>query len=265
MPYLSQRARDEIVALTDRDLLPAEGATDRDELEQCGTAAIVSCALQRDAVMYGSLSVARSTPGPWSQQLLADYRLLSAALAAGLAAQHSRALLTDALAVGDQARQVQQQFFATVGHELRTPLSTIIGYAELLADQAERQPPGEFAAEVGRDAGHVLTASEHLLDVVEDLLGTGVGVSIVEPGFIRDAGMFAASGTQLPPGVRTKAPADVAEGVARAIAEDRAEVFVAPVELRLAATFATVAPALSSRVQQRLGTREIKATGRASG
>ncbi|WP_300464461.1 hypothetical protein, partial [uncultured Nocardioides sp.] len=72
MPYLSQRARDEIVALTDRDLLPAEGATDRDELEQCGTAAIVSCALQRDAVMYGSLSVARSIPGPWSQQLLAD-------------------------------------------------------------------------------------------------------------------------------------------------------------------------------------------------
>lgn len=173
MPYLSQRARDEIVALTDRDLLPPEAATDRDELEQCGTAAIVSCALQRDAAMYGSISVGRSTPGPWSQQLLADYRLLSAALAAGLAAQHSRALLTDALAVGDQARHVQQQFFATVGHELRTPLSTIIGYAELLADQAERQPPGEFAAEVGRDAGHVLTASEHLLDVVEDLLGTG--------------------------------------------------------------------------------------------
>jgi short-subunit dehydrogenase len=103
------------------------------------------------------------------------------------------------------------------------------------------------------------------LSLREDLLGTGVGVSIVEPGFIRDAGMFAASGTQLPPGVRTKAPADVAEGVARAIAEDRAEVFVAPVELRLAATFATVAPVLSSRVQQRLGTREIKATGRSSG
>ena len=146
MPYLSQRARDEIVALTDRDLLPPEAATDRDELEQCGTAAIVSCALQRDAAMYGSLSVGRSTPGPWSQQLLADYRLLAAALAAGLAAQHARSLLTDALAVGDQARHVQQQFFATVGHELRTPLSTIIGYAELLADQAERQPPGEFAA-----------------------------------------------------------------------------------------------------------------------
>ena len=173
MPYVSQWARDEVVAVPDRDLLPPEGAKDRDELEQCGTAAIVTCALQRDAIMYGSLSIGRSTPGPWSPQLLADYRLVVATLAARLAAQHSRSLLTDALAVGEQARQVQQQFFATVGHELRTPLSTIIGYAELLTDQAERQPAGEFADEVGRDAGHVLTASEHLLAVVEDLLGTG--------------------------------------------------------------------------------------------
>jgi short-subunit dehydrogenase len=101
------------------------------------------------------------------------------------------------------------------------------------------------------------------LSLREDMVDTGVGVSIVEPGFIRDAGMFAASGTQLPSGVRTKSPEDVAAGVLRAIADDVAELFVAPVELRLAATLATVAPALSSRVQQRLGTREIKASGRA--
>jgi short-subunit dehydrogenase len=101
------------------------------------------------------------------------------------------------------------------------------------------------------------------LSLREDMVDTGVGVSIVEPGFIRVAGMFAASGTQLPSGVRTKSPEDVAAGVLRAIADDVAELFVAPVELRLAATLATVAPALSSRVQQRLGTREIKASGRA--
>lgn len=96
------------------------------------------------------------------------------------------------------------------------------------------------------------------LSLREDLVGTGIGVSIVEPGFIRDAGMFADSGIDLPPGVRTKTPAQVAEGVARAIRSDLPEVFVAPVELRLAATFATVAPGLSSRVQRRLGTAEMK-------
>ncbi len=97
------------------------------------------------------------------------------------------------------------------------------------------------------------------LSLREDLVGTGVGVSIVEPGFIRDAGMFVDSGVDLPTGVRTKSPEDVAAGVARAIRTDAAEVFVAPVELRLAATFATVAPALSARVQRLIGTADIKA------
>ena len=102
------------------------------------------------------------------------------------------------------------------------------------------------------------------LSLREDLHDTGVGVSIVEPGFIRDAGMFATSGIDLPAGVRTKSPEQVAEGVARAIRDDLAEVFVAPLELRLAATFATMAPALSSKVQRRLGTADMKRAGSSS-
>lgn len=173
MPYVSLCARDGIVAVPDRDALPPEGERDRWELEQCATAALVTCALQRGDLMYGSISLARSTAGVWSQQLLADYRLVVSTLAARMADQHAQLMLTDALSVGDQARAVQQQFFATVGHELRTPVSTIIGYAELLQEEAEAQPAGDFAAGVAQDAGHVLTAAEHLLAVVEDLLGTG--------------------------------------------------------------------------------------------
>lgn len=97
------------------------------------------------------------------------------------------------------------------------------------------------------------------LSLREDLSPFGIGVSIVEPGFIREAGMFAASGMELPPGVRTKTAPDVARGVAEAILENRAEVFVAPVELRLAATVATVAPTLSAWVQRRAGAAEITA------
>ena len=40
------------------------------------------------------------------------------------------------------------------------------------------------------------------LGLREDLRRSGVGVSLVFPGFIRDAGMFAEAGVQLPPGVR---------------------------------------------------------------
>ena len=91
----------------------------------------------------------------------------------------------------------------------------------------------------------------------EDLRGHGVGVSVVLPGFIRDAGMFADSGATLPPGVGTRSPADVARAVISAVERDRAEVDVAPLPLRLGSAIASVAPALSAAVSRRLGSERI--------
>lgn len=95
------------------------------------------------------------------------------------------------------------------------------------------------------------------LGLREDLHGTGVGVSIVAPGFIRDAGMFADSGTELPRGVGTKTPQDVARGVVRAIEKNPAELDVAPLGLRLGALFATAFPGPASAVARRLGSADI--------
>ncbi|HEY2638159.1 MAG TPA: SDR family NAD(P)-dependent oxidoreductase, partial [Solirubrobacteraceae bacterium] len=78
--------------------------------------------------------------------------------------------------------------------------------------------------------------------VREDWRDDGVGVSAVFPGFIRDAGMFAESGTKLPPGTGTNTPDEVADAVIRAVADNRAEIDVAPVALRLGAKFAGLAP-----------------------
>ena len=93
----------------------------------------------------------------------------------------------------------------------------------------------------------------------EDLRGSGVGVSTVFPGFIRDAGMFANAGgeAQLPRGVGTRSPQDVAAAVVRAIERDRAEVDVAPVALRAGAAFAGIAPAFSASVSRRMGDAKI--------
>ncbi|HEX9481813.1 MAG TPA: SDR family NAD(P)-dependent oxidoreductase, partial [Solirubrobacteraceae bacterium] len=65
-----------------------------------------------------------------------------------------------------------------------------------------------------------------------DLRTSGVGVSTVFPGFIRDAGMFHEADVKLPPGVGTRAPEDVAKAVAGAIERNRGEVDVAPLPLR---------------------------------
>ena len=86
-----------------------------------------------------------------------------------------------------------------------------------------------------------------------DLRGTGVGVSIVSPGFVHDAGMFAESGAELPPGFRTVSPEQVADATISAIERNRGEVTVAPIELRLGTTLAAVAPDLASKVSTKLG------------
>jgi short-subunit dehydrogenase len=97
------------------------------------------------------------------------------------------------------------------------------------------------------------------LGLREDLRPHGVGVSTVLPGFIRDAGMFADAGIELPRGVGTRSPEQVAAGVIRAIERNRAEVDVAPAPLRAGAAFAQVAPQIAAAVSRRMGGDKVAA------
>ena len=77
----------------------------------------------------------------------------------------------------------------------------------------------------------------------EDLRPAGVGVSVICPGPISDAGMWADAGLDTPMGVRSRPPDAVAAAVADAVLRDRAEIDVASVGLRAAAAFAQLRPA----------------------
>ncbi|HEY5287874.1 MAG TPA: SDR family NAD(P)-dependent oxidoreductase [Solirubrobacteraceae bacterium] len=90
-----------------------------------------------------------------------------------------------------------------------------------------------------------------------ELHGTGVGVSTVFPGFIREAGMFADAGVKLPRGVGTRSPEDVAKAVVGAINHDRGEVDVAPISLRIGSAFASIAPELSATFTRKSGSDKI--------
>ncbi len=90
-----------------------------------------------------------------------------------------------------------------------------------------------------------------------DLRGTGVGVSSIFPGFIRDAGMFADTGASLPPGVGTRSPEDVARALVTAVERNRGEVDVAPLPLRAGAIIAGLAPDIADSVQRRMGSQKI--------
>jgi short-subunit dehydrogenase len=92
-----------------------------------------------------------------------------------------------------------------------------------------------------------------------DLAPRGVGVSVVFPGFIRDAGMFHESGAKLPKGVGTSTPDQVATAVVRAIVQDKGEIDVAPASMRAGTILAQVAPATSAKVAKRLGGDKVAA------
>jgi short-subunit dehydrogenase len=81
-----------------------------------------------------------------------------------------------------------------------------------------------------------------------DTAGTGVCVSLVSPGFIRDAGMFAESNAKAPPGLGTSTPERVADAVVRAVERNRVEIAVAPLHQRALAHFSLATPAFTSRI-----------------
>lgn len=91
------------------------------------------------------------------------------------------------------------------------------------------------------------------LSLRQDLRGSDVGVSLVLPGFIRDAGMFADAGISLPPGSGTGSPEQVADGVASAIEDDRAEVVIAPPQQRVMIGLGHAFPRLGALFQRGLG------------
>jgi short-subunit dehydrogenase len=89
----------------------------------------------------------------------------------------------------------------------------------------------------------------------DDLRGTGVGASVISPGSIRDAGMYAESGAKPPPGVGMGRPEQVGAAVVKAIERDRREITVAPLRQRALARIAINAPELSGRVAGGLAAR----------
>lgn len=81
-----------------------------------------------------------------------------------------------------------------------------------------------------------------------DLDPQGIGVSIVSPGTIREAGMYSDSGAPPIPGLGTGTPGQVANAVVKAIEHNKVEVTVAPIQQRMLAHFALATPGLSVKI-----------------
>jgi short-subunit dehydrogenase len=87
------------------------------------------------------------------------------------------------------------------------------------------------------------------LGLRQDLGPQGVGVSLVSPGFIREAGMFAEAGAKAPPGLGTGTPEQVGAAVVKAIERDKVELTVAPLLQRTLAHVGLASPSIADRAQ----------------
>ena len=81
-----------------------------------------------------------------------------------------------------------------------------------------------------------------------DLDPLGIGVSIVSPGTIREAGMYADSGAKPIPGLGTGSPRQVADAVLKAVEQNKVEIAVAPLRQRVLAHFALSTPGISVKI-----------------
>jgi short-subunit dehydrogenase len=98
----------------------------------------------------------------------------------------------------------------------------------------------------------------------EDLYPHGIGVSVVSPGFVRDAGMWADAGTNDTAGLGSTTPKKVGKAVARAIRRNRNEITVAPRRARFLTEIGYRHPELAARIQRRGGAAD-KAEALAAG
>ncbi len=66
----------------------------------------------------------------------------------------------------ETANQAKSQFLANMSHELRTPMNAVIGYAEMLEEEAEDQGLDDFIPDLQR----IRSAGRHLLQLINDVL-----------------------------------------------------------------------------------------------
>jgi signal transduction histidine kinase len=74
--------------------------------------------------------------------------------------------LADAVKLAESANRTKSAFLANMSHELRTPMNAIIGYSEMLAEEAEELGQEGFLPDLKK----IQSAGRHLLELINDVL-----------------------------------------------------------------------------------------------
>ncbi|GAA0246772.1 GAF domain-containing sensor histidine kinase [Cryptosporangium japonicum] len=119
--------------------------------------------VDEDGFALGAVCVVDDRPRDPSDRLLDQLTALAGQAAGQLALLRSRLRLAD---LGDElarAQQREEDLVASITHELRTPVASIQGYLELLADSGDPELAAQFMEPIHRNGERLVATVNHLI------------------------------------------------------------------------------------------------------
>jgi signal transduction histidine kinase/DNA-binding response OmpR family regulator len=139
----------------------------QDWLRAADLHSVVALPLLGAAGARGTLLLASASALAPSADALAVLRTAAQRLTLVVERREVRARLEASNRALARATQAKSEFLATMSHELRTPLNSIIGFSDLLLDEAGDDPE---TARRQRYVRHIHESGRHLLSLVNDIL-----------------------------------------------------------------------------------------------
>ncbi len=138
----------------------------RETLVAVGVHSLLACAVTASGERLGSVVLANTARRDWPVLEVSALELIGREFGVGIVNSRAFELQGELLERADELKLIRGDFISKVSHELRSPLTSVLGYVELLGEEL----PGALTSEQRRMLEIVDRNGHRLLSLVEDLL-----------------------------------------------------------------------------------------------